>query len=699
MPPDIDAKLDELIEEIRKDFLAWERFYWDGVEPVEPDDPAERIKATLEWGEPSPEVIEQINLPRLDVSKARQLLQKELKSFMRGKHSALLLRIDAGVGKSTALIKLSQAVASAGHNVLYLMPYHRYWDDIMANPATDPELWYHWQSVNGKTETGDAMCRYEQMAVKWTGKGYPLVELCKRLCLNDNHINRCPYRCQRLNPIKIKAGVHPHLVTGIAIENIHLCVVDELPIGHILTERVIPQRSIQVAEGNTDLKTLLDILKLHAQNARWNERIDGKRLLDSIGGLLGNIYNKINLNAKDALQEIPEVEQPGDVDRAKEWYIFDMLRLLVPEYHAWKNGLESWLTRVYINHEGLHLLQRKLPWRGLPQKMIILDATGKKDIYEKLLNRPVQVLDVTTKREGKVFQITGRLNNVTSVLDKKTGKLRKGGNEAADLIRLIKQSKPLGNGQFGEYERVGIVTFKSIVDSLGDKLESIPGVSSVWYHGSRGTNSLEGVDCLVCLGSPAIPDNQVVDAYAQLHYEPGKPEESAIRPFQAMVLPNGLTRPLRHAGKVEYIHLKDGQSPKRYLSGFWDYPQLQLVADLYQSDELVQAIGRGRIPFLPCHVWLLTSQRTPLVLDGIYDHPNECLNVPIGIDWKHWLAINDKLATVPTVTSEQLAEWTGVSKAWARHWLPIIANAYPGKWQLSSQSSGRGRSSQVLIPA
>lgn len=697
---DLDTKLDELLADIRADYAAWERFYWPSVLPVEPENEAERVRATLDWQPASQAVLDAINKPLLTIDAARNKIKHELKSFMRSAHQVLLLRVDAGVGKSTALIKLSQAVASAGHPVLYLMPRHKYWLDVMDNPATNPDLWLHWKSFTAQDDFGNDMCRYANAAAEWTGRGYPLMDMCKRLCVNDGHIAQCPYRRQKARPEPIKAGVHPHLVTGISVDNIKLCVVDELPLGEFLPERIIATSRIQVVPGNVrnDTSLMLDILTHMSRGAKIGERIDGKGLMDAIGSLLGNIYQKINLSlaARKVIQEIPELETPADVNKADEWYLFDMLRLLIPEYHAWKAGLTDWLTRVYVSHDGLHMLQRRLPWSGLPEKLIILDATGRQEIYEKLLNRPVKVVDISTVRTGKLFQITGRLNNVTSVIDKKTGKMRKSGDEAADLIRLIRDSKPLSDGKFGQYESMGIVTFKSAVDHLTSRLEDIPGVRAVWYQGSRGTNVLEGVDCLVCLGSPAIPDNQIVDAYAQLHYEPNKPRESAVRPFTQIVLPNGATRPLRHAGVVEYNYVRDGLSPRRYISGFWDYPELQSVADLYTSDELVQAIGRGRIPFRDCHVWLLTSAYTPMVLDGIWHDPGECLNVPVGIDWRHWANIKPVLDAQEMVRADDLAAVTGVSKGWARHWLNMIGTSLDG-WQVSGIGQGRGRKETVIV--
>ncbi len=695
---DLDARLDELLADIRADYLAWERFYWPSVLPVAPDDESERVRATLEWSLPSQSVIDNINKPRLTTEQSRGQIKQELKSFMQSGHNVLLLRVDAGVGKSTALISLSQAVATQGHPVLYLMPRLAYYTDILNNAACTPSLWQQWHSVTGRDENGNDLCRYKNAAETWTQRGYGLMDLCKRLC--PDYIAKCPYRQQKNRPEPIKAGVHPHLVTGISVEDIKLCVVDELPIGQFLPERIIPTKSIQVSQEGSyaDVRLMLDILTTMCQGVRYGDRLDGKRLMDAIGSLLGNIYGKINLSlaSKKSVQEIPHVEEPADVEKASEWYLFDMLRLLIPEYHAWKAGLSDWLTRVYLASDGIHLLQRRLPWKGLPEKLIILDATGRQDIYEKLLNRPVKVVDISTQRTGKVFQITGRLNNVTSVLDKKTGQLRKSGHEAADLIRLIRDSKPLEGGGFGQYDSIGIVTFKGMVEQLTTRLEDLPGVSAVWYQGSRGTNVLEGVDCLVCLGSPAIPDNQVIDTFAQLNYEPNRPKESAIRPFTRVELPNGKSKALRHAGLVEYQHIKDGLSPKRYVSGFWDYPELQSVADLYTSDELVQAIGRGRIPFRDCHVWLLTSAHTPLVLDGVYDEPSQCLNVPVGIDWKHWLAIKGVLGVNQVVTSQMLADATGVSRGWARHWLDMIAN-FDGRFVVSEKGEGRGRKERVLI--
>lgn len=693
--------LDRFISDIKATREAWLNRTWSDA-PEHPDDPG-RGRWAIQWGRPTAGNLAVANQPYMTLAEGREYITRELENYVATpeRTDAVLVKTQPGTGKSYAAIVLAQRYASEGKRVLYLMPRNNYWQDIIKSPVFDSSLWYHWQATNGTDPlSGEPMCKFHSQAAIWMSKGYSLISQCKGLCKSDGYMSQCPYRQQARRKEKIIAGVHNHLITGLAISDFEIVIVDELFLSAFIQDRVVPDRFLDVG-GHHSVKNLTGALTALSRGILDNRRIRANALFDykydgeKTGDTLTKIYENINLGGS-WLPAIPPIEQPDDVYKAPYWYIYDLLSLLTPEHIAWQRGMSDWLSRVYVDRNGLHLLKRAAPWKDLPSKIIILDGTGLKEIYERLLDRSVTVIDAPIKRKGKIFQITERLNGVGQVLGDKTSEpfrqLSENGQSLLELCDIVSRSKKTGDG-FGTYQKIGIVTFKAAVPYF----EALFGPGNVLYFGgNRGSNSFvdekRPYDCIIVAGCPSPPDGDMIDVVAQIMFDPKSPADSRIDPFKMVHTAQGW-QPVRSHSLQEYHYINgDGQAAFRMHGGFWAYQDLQMVYSLFREMEVVQAIERGRTLLNDCDVWVLSSLPLPIQLDGIFDSPNDCLNLPGMVHWERWAKLsrwlNSQSDFIPVKT---IAEREQVTPEWAARWCKSIEQWQPKNWRYTNDPAPQGR--------
>jgi hypothetical protein len=134
------------------------------------------------------------------------------------------------------------------------------------------------------------------------------------------------------------------------------------------------------------------------------------------------------------------MERPRDVEDVDYWFIFELLNLLSPEYECYRNDWPDWVSRVRVSDAGIQMLSRehvKDMWST--NKLVCLDATGSKAMYERLFERPVVEYAPRVERPGKIFQVVGRLNGMaqTYVTVEEGAELRKAGVEMLESAKLI----------------------------------------------------------------------------------------------------------------------------------------------------------------------------------------------------------------------------------------------------------------------
>ena len=655
----------------------------------EPTTPDSIKRFPLYWQEPTQKIKNKLTTPKITKEEGWERLTKEMKDYINTSFPgyALLISLAPALGKSYSAIEVAQFCASRGQQVLYAMPRHDYWGDIVGSPNFDRQHWYHWQSTDGVEEkTGEDMCRYSEEVKAWTGKGHRMMDACVSLCMSDNHFFKCPYRLQAKRPERIIAGVHNHPFTGLTREDpFDLVIIDELPTGAIINTRLIRGRELDVG-GAFQVAELIDRLQELVVEQPEGEFLMGKPLLDQIGNFLGRIYDNIENDDASWIPEPTKLVRPEDAKTARVNYLYDLLRLLIPEYEVWSKGWQDWLSRVAIDGRGLHILHREELWEETPEHIIILDATGDELGYELLLHRPVKRLHLNVENKGRIFQITHRYNGKSTIIEKNGNSVNvlDQGRELLSLLKIIRYSKPLADGRFGKYENMSAVTFKDLAPFVAAELGDD---AVMWFGGNRGSNKFVNAktdyDCLVVMGTPGPSDEDLRNIFSQLHFSPDDP----VGDYTRLVPPSGN----RSHRLVEYNFIEDNLSPVRELSGFWDDPSFQELYQSYTSAELRQAVGRARAKIRDVDVWLLSSVPIDEIMDGIWDRPGEALNIPTDIPWTKWTKIVEFIYSQEIISSSDFAESMSVTPQTARRWMKRIELWNPADWIIKKVPGYRGK--------
>ena len=680
--------------------------------PEQPDWTQEASQYRLQW-KPSqlPPLEEPLPLEEVRSGITRQIM---LYATNQDDASLLLIRVPPGTGKTTAAVNAVQYLGES-KRILYAAGRHDFYADICGVRGYKPAQWYEWKAFKHTDSEGEPdMCRFSDQLDAWVNRGYPSVLFCKQVCLRDKHMSQCPYRLQRGQKEPIIFGMHQHLITGMSISDYALGICDEMPLTAFLDRRNVPESGILVPGASGVVEQLFRRLLQIARTA--TDPVYGPRLLGMIGDLLGQAYQEID-KLEAALPLAPEIVTAQEAYDAPYWYVFDLLKALSSEYECYRNGWQNWVSRVRVSQDGILILSRKhtkMAWRRefKPRKLVVLDATGSAEMYRRIFERPVREYAPQVERPGRVFQVVGRLNGMSSSLGqtqkKGVKRLSKNGRQmlkAADLIAA-------------QYEgRVAAVTFKSAETEFMD----VFGEENVRHFGAlRGTNDLEGAEALIVAGGYCPPMAGVFDLAASLNPE-------RMIPFMQEV--DGRAESCWSKRLVEYRmrEQKRKGAPWRNVSGFWRDADLSVILEELRRNEIVQAVHRVRPNLKASDVWLLTSVPTNEPLDGIYEDLSEVEFTPErakeqrttktgktydkwkGVAWGPWLLLWRWLDRkwdegVPYLTKEDLAIQANVTSKTVvvQGWMDALDAFYKDKerhWVKETRRiNNRRQGTFILVP-
>jgi hypothetical protein len=634
--------------------------------------------------------------PEVDLAEARREISEKIAEYQMEKrpNRYLLITAQPGVGKTYLAVQAVQQLAQLHVRVLYAMPTHAHFDTISDFDNFDGGYdWYHWLALSAESpETKNTMCLYANEMVVWTRKGYPAMKLCDSLCAV--YKPNCEFRRQALRSERIIAGVHNHVSLGMAISDFDLAIVDELPISAFLRPRHVPADGLRLNGAGP----VVDLSEKLSTICASGERTLGWPLLDQLAPLLTDVYAQFEDYAS-ALPVTPWISRADQVGQAPYWYLPDLLELLVQEKAAYDAGAKQWLERVILTKHGLDLLQRAEPWDGLPAHVVFLDATGSAAVYKQLFRREIEVYAPNVKRAGRVYQVVKRLHGLGTFLEKVPGQIEpQNGEDDKRLRRLSKQGLDAlkfcaAMIEAKGYKNPGCVTFKSAVPEF----EQVFGAGRVLhFHAQRGSNDLIDADAGFVVGAPQPQDGDIMQAVKILW-----PRRS--RPF-CLVEHNG-AHPARSEELRAYQYFDERGQAVRRVSGFWNDPDLNAVADVMREQELVQAIHRFRPITRDVPVYLLTSIPIEEPLDGIFEDYSEVMGIPEGIhNWQAWKRLMEWLPNVhktgQPVSNHDIAEATGLSydTIWRQKWLDIILKIYPDDWKIDRIVPATGGGKKSLTP-
>lgn len=653
------------------------------------------IRRSLEWLQadipPAHELV--------DLTRARIELEATVIDYLTRPDDPdhwLVVRAQPGLGKTWVGVKAAQTLADLGQRVLYAMPQHSHWGVLGQLPNFNPAQWYHWQATTALTENPpETMCRESAVTTNLMRKGWPLSLACQSICAQWQ--TSCAYRAQRRVKQRVIAGVHEHVVYGLPFD-VQAVIVDEEPRRAFLRERHVKAGEFATSpRGGGCVGDLLRAMSALAGNA---DMIAGRKLLDVLGPILTRVYQEVRAESLLPLLTAA-ITSRHDLEALPAWIAPDLIRVLVPEWEAWRRGRPVWLERVQVGKGGAVMLARSDLWGKLPPRMVILDATAHLDIYAALFpGKTLRMYEPRVEHRGSVTQVAGRywgvgrtkLREANPVQEpRQTADPDRPGDvdqtaETDDLTELIDLCAALIDRH--QSKQPGIVTFKR----WRARFEALVGAGRVaHFGGQRGSNSLEGCDLGVVVGTYSPPDGAMMRVAAALH-------PNRLDPFVATLLPNGCALPIRTERLVAYpfVRAHDGLTPHRWLTGLWEDHDLHAVMASAREAELVQAVHRFRILTNSTPVYLISPVPVNVPLHDV------CNSIELGppeIPTRAWLRLLPWLDHQETITPETLATRTGYAVGVVRRgaWLRAIMNHQPDRWEIEAiKRAGPGRPGSAL---
>lgn len=667
--------------------------------------------------------------PEQDAEEVRLDIRSRLLAYAQNpsNDSILLIRVPPGVGKTTASVQAAQEwTQRTGKRLLYVSSRKNFFEELMTVPGADRSLWYDWKSLDYVTPDGVPYCQYAAEMAIWIRRGYKSMDMCRQLCQMNGHIASCPYRMQKGRPERIIFGRHAHLITGMAIRDFELGICDEMPMAAFLKTQHVP-RSLLAYAGNTQLEKFSRLLRDVSETLA--HEIYGPTLLGMFCDTLRRIYEYDDaLGITDIAP--PYLGSPEQVRNVPCCYLLELVRKIKPEFEQYEQGDREWIPRVYLGPAGLTMIGRseaRAMWRGGDDVrdddsgaensgaekragLVCLDATGSERIYELLFRREVEIFHPNVRREGRIFQVCGRLYGAGTVLDRNEDSvtLKKAGKEMLETAKIIA----------AHYQKVGVVTFKAIEPIFQAEF----GKAQVLHFGAlRGSNVLQDCDCLIVAGGYAPNMAGLLRLAAQVH-------ERRMKPFFIRQDENGRPLAAWYPKLCEYRFTNsEGLSAWRPVQGYWGDDDLMAILDELRRNEMMQAIHRSRPINHPTDVWILSSLPTDERLDGIWDTIDQ-VQFPFkispgrkqvetenglawrGISWRSWLKISEWMdqqwSSREYLTAEDLAQQAGTTPQFVRSeaWIAAIDeffkwNDHPHSWMMAARRIGDStRPTRVLIP-
>ena len=598
--------------------------------------------------------------PSGSVDDARQIIRDALAEYlgMAFPEHILLIKSLPGTGKTTLAVEAVDAIAASGRRVAYAGPRHDLFADIIAK-STRPADWYEWLPRQaGDPDTGQIQtCNYAAQMSAWLDKGYQAIDFCSGVCGWDYVNSGCVYYAQKKRLEQVIYTQHQHVTLGHPVQ-FDVLIGDESPLQAFAHEWRIPGRWI-LPPGMDPTDPMTEIISGLTTIAGSTERsVQGPELLDLLGG------PEYVLEACQSY-EIPvgalaygsRIYRPEQVEQTPYFHLPNLALLLAREAKQAAAGIK-YPFRIIISPGFLTLLlQRQPDPRQIPPHVVWLDATGRPDIYRKIFNRPVQVIDAAPRMFGKIYQVVDRANGKQATI--KNGQLTAKAKQSETAIERIIQDY--------EYQNPTVISYKNFVENT--RLE---GVKTAHFYASRGTNEHETADAVFILGAPQANFYDIVKLAKMLFFD----RDVAFKVEWVTRL-----KPYNFVGA-------DGLGRAYPVAGFWNDPDLQSILETVREDEIIQAAHRGRPVNHSVDIWLFTNVPIDSLPPDELLTLREIMGAPTGVDTFKWELVQQLMARQESITLSDIIG-LGISRKTASAYLDRVA-AMPG-WEKAVTRMAIGR--------
>jgi hypothetical protein len=553
--------------------------------------------------------------PTYTVEEIREGICQQIDNYLADPQGRILLiKVPAGVGKTITTIQH----LTFGKRRIFWVAGRK---DLFSNIPED--LQFKWIQILGRhsgvyTEQGEELmppnCQHAKVAHVLGNKNHNITErLCKRHC--DLGIEKCEYFQQFHDRWYHWFVQQPFFfyTEDDFVSPFDLIVIDEDLLEGFKKETRITLDDIRQnyrlfleTKKDQKLKKILlhDLYILRGNppqsDGRINENLDpGVKLLHIIGlvaqynipfgtsetGKL--ILDKIRDIAKETLGENIEdilraITDPDVFDKEVKFEMEDESQIPlnffsylheILSYEYFHKYPQNNLSRLFFQKQNVRtesgtvclenfLLINKLE-KQTRKPIIILDATGKKQLYEKLFEREVVEYAPQVKLENEIIQVYSSSNSKRSL------------SNPRHFQRYMEAVKKLVI-----QEHFTLVMSKEIYeDKIAAELASIsPHAKVAHFFGIRGSNEFQDFNQVIIFGTPQYAEDELKKYASMLHYNEPRAVDTSIeyqhRPYLALA--------------------KNGRAPAQRVRTFRD-SLLQAIFERSREDEIIQAVNRIRI--------------------------------------------------------------------------------------------------------
>lgn len=629
----------------------------------------------------------QVATQYVSVEEAREMIWQEMSDYAqltRPQHM-LLIKAVPGVGKTTLALLLAEELARQGRRVLYAAPRHDFIADLRAI-AKEPQMIYEWLPRQEGNEQKLQTCLHTENINLWLNKGYKGKDFCSGICGWDYFKKSCPYHLQEKRPEPIIMGQHAHIALGHPLmEKIQFVIGDESPLSAFLHPWAIPARWI-MPPGMDWAEPLTEILRDLGKLAEDDNNLEGPLLLNALGGAerVLEACQTFILPLTD-LAYIPPLEhKPGNAENAPYFHLKILHKLFLREAEAALGGNE-YPHRIIIKNKKMTLLLRRQVSDQLPPHVIWLDATGNEHLYTEMFGRQVKAVAPQVQLQGKIYQITDRLNNRKSLVQEEKStdfdsvkpSLPRGGSQSHEGPRFTpsKKTDQLAQQvahiiQIGNLQNPGFISFQAVT-----RLDKFEHLDKLHFYGARGTNTLQHIDGLIVAGTPMPPDL----------------DKTARMLFFARMTPFNLQWQTKD---VPYNYTDDEGKGRAYpTSGYWGDPDMESLLWQHREAELIQAVHRSRPVLNDTPIYLLSNlpiwELPPAELLQLY----ELFNAPAGVNVHKWQVVMDFVQEMDvsrgSVTTVDLINHLSLNRDTASKYIDFLVRQY-GWQEVKAATRGRG---------